>query len=105
MLQTLRGGAPKSPAKAAEGWPAMPEGRGGKKAWEELKSRFVAGLAELEGMARTGDLNARVGGDGKSTLAESLLAISQHTSYHVGQIVAVPRIMGAWPPPSGGVTW
>lgn len=104
-LETLRGGLPQAPAKAADGWPVMPEGRGGKKAWEALKAHFAAGLAELEQLARTGDLDARVGGDGKSTLGEGLLAISQHTSYHVGQIVAVRRIMGAWPPPSGGVTW
>jgi uncharacterized damage-inducible protein DinB len=28
-----------------------------------------------------------------------------HTSYHVGQIALLRRVMGAWPPRAGGDTW
>lgn len=31
--------------------------------------------------------------------------MSNHVSYHVGEIVFLRRILGAWPPPSGGDTW
>ena len=32
-------------------------------------------------------------------------AMGSHISYHIGEIVLLRRIFGAWPPPSGGYTW
>ena len=32
-------------------------------------------------------------------------AMGSHLSYHIGEIVLLRRMMGAWPPPSGGYTW
>jgi hypothetical protein len=44
------------------------------------------------------DLTARIPwGDGQTYLRTILLAVD-HTSYHVGQLVAVRRILGAWKP-------
>ncbi len=104
-LEILRGGQPHTPEHAAGGWPGIPSGRGTGKAWEALKARFAAGVAELEQAARMRDLEARVGGDTKSTLGELLVMIANHNSYHIGQIVALRRLIDAWPPPSGGATW
>jgi uncharacterized damage-inducible protein DinB len=104
-IEIMRGGQPHVPEHAADGWPATPTGRGATKAWEALKGRFLAGVAELEEAARTRDLEARVGGDAKSTLGELLVMIANHNSYHLGQIVSLRRLMDAWPPPSGGATW
>jgi uncharacterized damage-inducible protein DinB len=104
-LEIVRGGDPRSPEHAAEGWPAMPSGRGGTGAWNALTARFAAGVAELEEAGRTRDLEAPVGQGSKSTLGELLLMLGNHTSYHFGQIVALRRLIGAWPPPSGGATW
>jgi uncharacterized damage-inducible protein DinB len=104
-LEIVRGGQPQTPEHATGGWPPTPAGRGAAKAWEALKARFAAGVAELEEAARTRDLEARVGGDAKSTLGELLLMIANHNSYHIGQIVALRRLIDAWPPPSGGATW
>jgi uncharacterized damage-inducible protein DinB len=104
-LEIVRGGQPQTPEHAAGGWPPIPAGRGAAKAWETLKARFAAGVAELEETARTRDLEARVGGDAKSTLGELLVMIANHNSYHIGQIVTLRRLMDAWPPPSGGATW
>jgi uncharacterized damage-inducible protein DinB len=28
-----------------------------------------------------------------------------HTSYHVGQIAMIRRVLGAWPPGAGGDSW
>jgi uncharacterized damage-inducible protein DinB len=28
-----------------------------------------------------------------------------HNSHHLGQVVMVRRLLGAWPPPGGGDTW
>jgi uncharacterized damage-inducible protein DinB len=104
-LEIVRGGQPQMPEHAAGGWPTMPTGRGGARAWEALKARFAAGVAELEEAARTRDLEAPAGRDAKSTLGELLLMLANHTSYHFGQIVSLRRLIGAWPPPSGGATW
>ena len=104
-LLTVRGEHPQPPTTAAGGWPAMPSGRGAAKAWEALKARFTTSLAELQMIARETDLEARVGQDGASTLGEQLLMLGNHNSYHFGQIVSLRRLIGAWPPPSGGATW
>ena len=34
-----------------------------------------------------------------------LHTIASHNSYHLGQIVLVRQLLGAWPPPGGGLTW
>ncbi|RPI75122.1 MAG: DinB family protein, partial [Ignavibacteriales bacterium] len=34
-----------------------------------------------------------------------LQAMASHISYHLGEIVLLRRIIGSWPPPSGGDTW
>jgi uncharacterized damage-inducible protein DinB len=39
------------------------------------------------------------------TCLEMLHLIGSHTSYHVGQVALLRQMLGAWPPPSGGVTW
>jgi hypothetical protein len=42
------------------------------------------------------DLFAKIPhGDGQTVLREALLA-ADHTSYHVGQLVLVRRMLGAW---------
>jgi uncharacterized damage-inducible protein DinB len=44
------------------------------------------------------DLYAQIPhGDGQTYLREALL-VADHAAYHVGQIVAVRRALGAWPP-------
>ena len=32
-------------------------------------------------------------------------AMASHLSYHIGEIVLLRRLIGAWPPPSGGYSW
>ena len=32
-------------------------------------------------------------------------AMASHLSYHIGEIVLLRRMIGAWPPPSGGYSW
>ena len=34
-----------------------------------------------------------------------LQAMASHISYHIGEIVILRRMLGKWPPPSGGDTW
>jgi uncharacterized damage-inducible protein DinB len=100
MVKWLDGENPAAPKHAAGSWPggvepANPEG------WEEARRRLGKAL---------GALSRRCGEDllskhGRKSRIEMLQAIAQHTSYHVGQVVLLRQLMGAWPPPSGGVTW
>ncbi len=69
-------------------------------AWNESIARFLRDRAELVRIAedRTIDLLAPIPhGDGQTYLREILLA-SDHNSYHVGELVLVRRLLGAWPP-------
>jgi uncharacterized damage-inducible protein DinB len=40
-----------------------------------------------------------------STLEAVISQMIAHNSYHTGQIALIRRVLGAWPPPSGGDTW
>ena len=39
------------------------------------------------------------------TLEAVLWQMVAHTSYHVGQIAMVRRVLGVWPPRGGGDSW
>jgi uncharacterized damage-inducible protein DinB len=100
VLTWLAGGKPAVPRHASGSWPgdASPKRR---REWERTVSRFLAGLARLSRCSRQIDLqSARAG---KSL--EMLQAIAAHNSYHLGQVVLLRRLLGSWPPPSGGLTW
>lgn len=67
-------------------------------AWEESIAAFnrdVAALRQLAGDPRC-DLFAKIThGSGQTYLRELLLVID-HNAYHVGQIIAVRKALGAW---------
>jgi len=105
VLENIRGGQPKAPAHAAGGWPVMPKGPRSEAAWEALVARFLTGLEEMEKLARKVGVETRIGRPKKLPLGGPLLMIGSHNSYHLGQIVSLRKLIGAWPPPSGGVTW
>jgi hypothetical protein len=68
-------------------------------AWDESLRRFGEDRAELQALARDPaiDLTARIPhGTGQTCLRELLLA-ADHAAYHVGELVVVRRLLGAWP--------
>jgi hypothetical protein len=76
--------------RAAE--PPSPE------AWEESVRRCREDRAALQQLARDPavDLTARIPhGTGQTYLRELLLA-ADHAAYHVGELVVVRRLLGAW---------
>ena len=94
-------GAERKVRSAAEGWPAVAEGE-----WPRIRDEFLAALAKNKTCARDPELLAKGFGDRKPyTVGVRLLIMSTHDSYHLGQIVMMRRVMGAWPPPGGGDTW
>jgi uncharacterized damage-inducible protein DinB len=81
-----------------EYWPpsAGPPSAG---AWEESISGIRADRAALRQLALDPAidlLGAVPNGTGQSYLRE-LLLVADHTAYHVGQLVLVRRLLGAWP--------
>jgi hypothetical protein len=78
------------PASAAPDSPA---------AWEESLAQFREDRAALQRLARDPaiELEAQIPhGTGQTYLRELLLA-ADHTAYHVGELVVVRRLLGAWP--------
>ena len=67
--------------------------------WDNSIAGFRADRAAFEALIREAkqDLFAAFPwGEGQTLLREALL-IADHTSYHLGQLVAVRRLVGAWP--------
>lgn len=68
-------------------------------AWNKSIRSFRKDLKELQALVanpRT-DLFARIPwGDGQTILREALL-VADHNAYHLGQLVDVRRLLGAWP--------
>ena len=69
------------------------------KAWDASLAAYTRDLEAMQRVAReTPDLTALVptGKDGQ-TFLRAILLVVDHTSYHVGQIVALRRALGIWP--------
>lgn len=108
----IRGEAPPYPAHAAASWPdqAEPESEG---QWRKAVSNFANLLEQLSVLAKSGsEVLAREVPptlEGHKKLSSSVQSVLWqtlvHNSYHVGQIAAIRRVLGAWPPKAGGDTW
>ncbi len=78
-------------------WPAGPKPEDAR-AWTRSIRAFRKDLADFEELVRDPkrDLHARFPwGDGQTLLREALL-IADHNAYHLGQLVLVRRLLGAW---------
>ncbi|HKI27710.1 MAG TPA: DinB family protein [Candidatus Sulfotelmatobacter sp.] len=67
-------------------------------AWNESVKSFRADLKAMEDLVANPktDLFARIPwGDGQTILREALL-VADHNAYHLGQLVDVRRLLGAW---------
>ncbi|HEX5435914.1 MAG TPA: DinB family protein [Gemmatimonadaceae bacterium] len=79
-------------------WPPDPEPPS-PGAWDECVEAVRRDRAALQALARDAsiDLFAKIPhGTGQTYLRELLLA-ADHASYHVGELVVVRRLLGAWP--------
>jgi hypothetical protein len=78
-------------------WPSSPKPPNAQ-AWAKSVRMFQAGLdamCELVAGEKT-DLLARIPhGDGQTILREALL-VADHNAYHLGELVLVRRLLGAW---------
>jgi len=105
-LARLRRASPARPKSAELGWqtPAAPEDASD---WEAAIACLAEGLRSIDGMLADAafDLDGVADAERKTTAREEILMIQGHNSYHLGQIVTLRQLLGAWPPPRGGDTW
>jgi hypothetical protein len=78
-------------------WPAS-KAPGSEAAWRRSVRQFRDDLEAMKALvadSRT-DLLARIPwGDGQTILREALL-VADHNAYHLGQLIVVRRLLGAW---------
>jgi len=86
-----------SPDWPAGYWPETPEPPSAK-AWEKSLKLFARDLTAMQKLAANSktDLFARIPhGTGQTILREALL-VADHNAYHLGQVVLIRRLLGAW---------
>jgi uncharacterized damage-inducible protein DinB len=68
-------------------------------AWEESIARFRADREALRQLAAGSepDLFAPIPHGSGQTYLRELLLVADHNAYHVGQLIVVRRLLGAWP--------
>ncbi|MFQ5778240.1 MAG: DinB family protein [Terriglobia bacterium] len=98
ILEFSRNSNHVSPEFPAGYWPksAVPPS---KAAWEKSIKAFRADLKAMEKLVTdpATDLFAPLPhGDGQTVLREALL-LADHNAYHVGQLLLLRRLLGAWP--------
>jgi hypothetical protein len=97
ILEFAHNAKHKSPEFPAGYWPKSPEPPDAK-AWEKSAAAFRAdrkSLCDLINNEST-DLFAKIPhGDGQTILRQVLLA-ADHNAYHIGELILLRRILGAW---------
>jgi hypothetical protein len=64
--------------------------------WEESLERFRADREALKRLAAEADLLATIPHGSGQTYLRELVLVADHNAYHVGQLVLVRRLLGAW---------
>ncbi len=82
----------------ADYWPKSPEPPD-ERAWERSITAVCEDRSRLQQLARDAqiDLTAVTPHGTDQTYLRELLLVMDHTAYHVGQLVLVRRLLGAWP--------
>jgi DinB superfamily len=97
ILEFTRNPKHVSPKWPDEYWPAD-DAPADSSAWDKSVAAFRRDLKDLQALVRNPatDLLASIPhGDGQTVLREALLA-ADHNAYHLGELVALRRLLGAW---------
>jgi hypothetical protein len=97
LLEFSRNAKHKSPEWPKGYWPKT-EAPPSSAAWSKSIQQFRKDLKAMQTLVANPktDLYARIPwGDGQTILREALL-LADHTAYHLGQLVDVRRLLGAW---------
>jgi uncharacterized damage-inducible protein DinB len=107
-LKRIRGERPTYPAHADVSWPSV---AANEIEWHKASADFRSLIDELSILSEGPDLDREVEVINRSQeqrvycVCDVLWQTMVHNSYHVGQIAMLRRMLGAWPPQSGGDTW
>jgi uncharacterized damage-inducible protein DinB len=68
------------------------------KEWDDSVSRFLADRTALQDLAADAkiDLFAKIPHGSGQTYLRELLLVFDHNAYHIGQLIVVRRLLGAW---------
>lgn len=107
-MSAIRGEHKPMPATAADGWVGMTG------SWDDLVKEFLAGLDKAKTLTKDETLlqqpfdpESKIGwGFEEHSIGEVIVdVIAIHNAHHLGQIILLRRMLGAWPPEGGGSTW
>ena len=109
LLSVFAGDDPPAVEHAAQGWPERTDAESIQTGWtaaewEALKSTFFSDLDTLAAHARDEAFLELLDRKGRPRIVP-LTSFAGHGLYHLGQVVSVRQLIGAWPPPGGGDTW
>lgn len=100
-LRMVDGQEPQPVPHAVDGWPKV-----GADEWPRLVERYHAGLARYRALATDAQALGRPLVAGRErTVGASIMSYYVHEAHHLGQIILLRRMIGAWPPPGGGDSW
>jgi uncharacterized damage-inducible protein DinB len=107
-LDWIAGKPTSYPEHASDGFPASTG-----EAWLAVRERFLRGTEQAAGIAGDAQqlessvlcLSREPDPPRGMSVREQLEGIAAHNAYHLGRIVLLRQLFGAWPPPSGGDTW
>jgi len=97
ILEFSRNPAYKAPKWPEKYWPTE-QAPADQKAWDNSVKAFQKDLKEMCALVKDErtDLYAKIPhGDGQTILREALV-LADHNSYHLGQMVLLRRLLGAW---------
>lgn len=81
-------------------WPGSPEPPDAK-AWDRSLASYLEDREALKRLARNPEIDLSAATPHASKPGQSylraILLVADHTAYHVGQLVLVRRLLGAWP--------
>jgi hypothetical protein len=84
-----------SPEFPAGYWPSSPTPPTDT-AWDESIAAFRSDLAALSALVTEGDLLAPIPHANNATIVGQVLLTADHNAYHLGQLLLVRRLLGAW---------
>lgn len=101
QLRFVDGEKPGPVEHASDGWPAVTADE-----WPSLVERLLACIERIRAIAASdAELQRPLIPGRDRTVGESIASHYMHDVHHLGQIILLRRMIGAWPPPGGGDTW
>ncbi|ADV82243.1 DinB family protein [Terriglobus saanensis] len=64
--------------------------------WKQSISAFSHDLKAFEALVKNEDLTEPFSWDGSKNLLREALLLADHTAYHLGELIVIRRLLGAW---------